>query len=189
MFEYYEEPVLTNDLLSLAYILDGNVGKIVFTSEMDPKVFPRDPIVPSKYAEALSSFESFLDFYRNLKEEGDYSEIITYYKLKHRKLSFIALHLKYVHLKKGAEKIDQGEDAGYYNEDLYKTLLECNQYVSRRESKDMFLAPLYMSRFYKENGELVKSRRLKKEAQKMAGASRKLDVVWEADDKTYRSFP
>ncbi|AFN83016.1 hypothetical protein EROM_050840 [Encephalitozoon romaleae SJ-2008] len=179
MFEYYEEPIFTNDLLSLMYILDGNVDRIVFTSRMDPKVFPKEDTVPTKYAEVLSSFGSFLDFYRDLKEEGEHAEIIAYYKLKHSRLSFMALHSKYVQIIK---KMDKEEDITYYNKNLYKTLLECNEYASNRGSSDMFLAPFYTSRFFKQNGELGKSRRLRKEARRIARISNRLNAIQEMDN-------
>ncbi|CAD26602.1 hypothetical protein [Encephalitozoon cuniculi GB-M1] len=183
MFEYYEEPASTNDLLSLMYILDGNVKRVVFTSEMDPLVFPRDPTPPPRYAEVLSSFESFLDFYRNLNGEGEHSEIITYYKLKHGKLPFMSLYSKYIQLRK---KDDKREGVTYYNEDLYRALLECNEYVSNRGSLDMFLAPFYMSQFFEQNGELRKSRRLRREARRIARASNRLDVIREIDGGGHR---
>ncbi|WEL38637.1 hypothetical protein PFJ87_05g01060 [Encephalitozoon hellem] len=181
MFEYYEEPPSTNDLLSLVYILEGNVDRIAFTSKMDPEVFPKEHTIPAKYAEVLSSFASFLNFYRDLKEEGEHSEVIAYYKLKHNRMSFMALHSKYVQLTK---RPGQEEDAAYYNKNLYRTLLECNEYASNRGSSDMFLAPFYISRFFKQNGELEKSRRLRKEAKRIARISNRLGIIREIDSKT-----
>lgn len=178
MFEYYEEPVFTNDLLTLMYIQDGNVGRVVFTSGMDPKALPRDPVLPPAYAEVLSSFQSFLNFYRNLREGERHPEIVAYYKLKHSKLPFMALHSKYKRLK---EMTALEEDATYYNEGLYRALLECNEYAAARGSADMFLAPFYVSRFFMENGEARKSRRLKREARKVAKISNRLGMLQELD--------
>lgn len=179
MFAHYEVPVFTNDLLTLMYILEDNVGKVVFTSQMDPKVIPKIPGT-SRYREVLSTFQSFLGFYDGLCEEGEYSEIITYYRLKHARLSFIALHSKYMQLRREGEL---ERNAGvYYNEGLYETLLECNEYVSNRSPSDIFLAPLYMSRFLRDHGEFHKSRALRREARRIAKTSNRLEALQDAED-------
>lgn len=178
MFEYYEDPVFTNDLLTLIYILDNNVARVLFTPQMDPKVIPKIPST-SRYTEVLASFQSFLQFYNNLSEDGTYSEIISYYKLKHAKLSFIALHSKYIKLKD--MKVLGDNCSSYYNEALYETLLACNEYISNRDSSDMFLAPLYLSKFLSKNGEIRKSKALKNEARRIAKISNKLRGIEEVD--------
>lgn len=176
MFEHYDEPVFTNDLLTLARILDNNVADIVFTPQIDPEAIPRGAD-STRHTDALSSFQSFLDFYESLHEEGPHAEVITYYKLKHAKLSFIAQHSKYMQLKNAQTP----GPSGYYNEEMYDTLLACNEYISNRSSSDMFLAPLYMSRFFKKNGEMQRCRALRREARRIAKIANKLDVVREIE--------
>jgi hypothetical protein len=173
LFDYYDEPLPTNDLMTIINIMDRNVGAVVFTPQLYPKVLPKVPSM-ERYSEALSSFSAYLEFYESIPEEGEHAEILSYYKLKHSRLSLIALHAHYLQLRTG---IVDREDTGYYNEDLVQALLECNEYVSNRDPSDIFLAPFYLSRFFRKNGELGKYRALRREARSVAKVYNKLHVI------------
>jgi hypothetical protein len=179
LFDYYDEPQLSNDLMSIINILDGNVKSIVLTSHLNPKVIPK-ATSKQKYTEVLSSFSSFLEFYENMPEEGEHSEILAYYKLRHSRLSLVALHSHYLRLKK-MEEIDK-EDSGYYNEDLCKALIECNEYVANRGTSDIFLAPFHLAQFFRRSGEPGKYKALRKEARNIAKTYNKLNVIRMLED-------
>ncbi|KAM0672411.1 hypothetical protein CWI42_011700 [Ordospora colligata] len=176
LFAYYDEPSRTNDMLTLAYIQDNNVDKVVFNSEMNPVALPKCPEMPIKYTEALKSFEQFMQFYREIKEEGTYSEIIAYYKLKYSKLSFMALHSKYTWLCNYSSMPDIEYS---YNENVYSTILQCNEYACSR--KCLLLAPVCTAKFLEKHGCISKARMLVKEAKKIAKATDNLETLKEIE--------
>ncbi|KAH9412272.1 hypothetical protein HK407_01g01660 [Ordospora pajunii] len=176
LFAYYDEPSSTDDMLTLAYIQENNVDRVVFNSEMDPVALPRHPGVPAKYTEALKSFEQFIEFYSEIKEEGMYSEVIAYYKLKHAKLSFMALHSKYTRLCNHSPSSDTEHS---YDEHVYSAILQCNEYACNR--KCLLLAPVCTAKFLEKHGCTSKARMLVKEAKKIAKATDKLEILQEIE--------
>jgi hypothetical protein len=113
----------------------------------------------------VESFQAYLNFYDNLKEENEHKEIAHYYKSKFKAKSFFEIVKGY----RSCRSVVENKRPLDYNEELLSLLLECNEYVSNEEcGTTYYLAPYNLALFFKKYGNMEKFNRLINEALSMA---------------------